>query len=304
MLSLVSMNSLKTGAKRRQERSSAEISLKAHYWEMLHNASLYSHVYGPVRVSDDLPYYCDGRQLVISGYALDRYSGPLNERVSRLIRRAKVEHGREMHAIEFWGPTLPTENAIPQRMKISWRQEPRESNRDVILKLDAQTSWANLSKRRDVKRALRNHLRIELCTSNQISEVHETIVSIFLRTHEYDNEKLIDLEEKKYVTCWRAALAQQDSLLINVFQQDRLVGFVILSLFGSATATYAYGFFDNSVAGTSDLAHATMISLCRDKGFHFLDLGHSIHKNLLRYKQKWGQTDLVPAPWCVRWTQV
>lgn len=280
------------------------MSLKDHYWEMLHNASLYSHVYGPVRVFDHLPYYCDGRQLVISGYALDKYSGPLNERVSRLIRRAQIEHSREMQAIEFWGPTLPPKDAIPRKMECSWLQEPRESNRDVILKLDSQTSWANLSKRRDVKRALRNHLRIEICRTNEVSEVHERIVSIFLRIHEYDNEKSIDLEEKKYVTCWRAALEQQDSLLINVFQRENLVGFVILSLFGSATATYAYGFFDNAVAGTSDLAHAKMISLCRDEGFDFLDLGHSIHKNLLRYKQKWGQTELVPAPWCVRWTQV
>lgn len=275
----------------------AEDCLRESYWEMLHNVSLYSHIYGSVGVFKGLPFYCDGHQLIVIGYSVDQSMKDLPRRMSGLITNVLDEHGDHLTAIEFWGPIAPDETVIPNSLSRSWSQRPTSENRDVILTLDRSSTWDALALRRDVKRAIRSGLHVAVGQKTVTAE-HQLIFSTFLRSHH-----AIDLEEKKYVRCWRAALHQQDSVIVNVYKEERLTGFAILSLFGLRIATYAYGFFDNTVAGTSDLAHASMIALCRERGFQFLDLGHSIHNNLLRYKQKWGETGLVSPPWCLRWTK-
>jgi hypothetical protein len=130
------------------------------------------------------------------------------------------------------------------------------------------------------------------------TKAHRELFDVFLRTHSG-----IDAEEARYFKRWTEVLQYCDSVILEVSQGERLTGFVILSCFGRRMATYAYGFFDNSVAGTSDLAHGAMIVYCRESGFQELDLGYSIHPSLLRYKMKWGAARCVPPPWSLRWVR-
>jgi hypothetical protein len=155
----------------------------------------------------------------------------------------------------------------------------------------------SLRGRRDVRRAVRNGLSTKINASKELSSAHASVVNGFLRTHPN-----LGPDERRYFDSWREVLRDSDSEIFEVFRDDQLTGFAVLNCFGESTATYAYGFFDNSFAGTSDLAHCAMIEYCLEAGLQELDLGYSIHASLLRYKKKWGATRCVQPPWSVRWT--
>jgi hypothetical protein len=274
--------------------SIAEECLRSGYWEMLHNVSLFSPIYGPIGIFEGLPYYCDGRQLVVSGYSIGDSSVPVEKRAVDLIRMILDETENTLEVVEYWGPEKPVRISSGQSLRFLGEQPANCSNRDVILSL-CGVNRRLLQSRRDVRRALRNGLRVEICAKKRIVESHRQIVRAFLQ------HRILDAEDKKYIDCWPTSVKAPDSVLFNVYRGETLTGFAIISQFGTRVATYAYGFFDNTCAGTSDLAHAAMVDFCIEHSFEKLDLGYSIHSQLLRYKLKWGEVTLVAPPWCIRW---
>lgn len=275
-------------------KKSAEECLRATYWEMLHNVSLFSPIYGAVDIFQGLPFYYNGQQLLIIGYSIDGSSASIEKRAADLITKMWRESEHNLQVIEFWGPTL-VEISVHHDLTRILEQPASRSNCDVVLSLREFTR-AGLQARRDVKRAIRNGLRVEICGRKEITLSHINIFNKFLTQHGN-----IDLEDRKYVEFWQISVQADDSILFNVYSGDELTGFAVLSLFGLRVATYAYGFFDNEFAGTSDLAHAAMLTFCIEHSFEQLDLGYSIHDQLLRYKLKWGNAMLVAPPWCIRW---
>jgi len=273
---------------------SAEECLRTTYWEMLHNVSLFAPIYGSVDIFQGLPFYCNGQQLLIIGYSIDDSRASVEKRTSDLIAKMWRESECTLQLIEFWGPTL-VDISVHHDLTRILEQPASRSNCDVVLSLREFTR-AGLRERRDVKRAIRNGLRVEICERKEITYNHINIFDKFLAQH-----GSIDLEDRKYVEFWQTSIQASDSILFNIYSGDRLTGFAVLSLFGLRVATYAYGFFDNGFAGTSDLAHAAMLNFCIDHSFEQLDLGYSIHDQLLRYKLKWGNATLVAPPWCIRW---
>lgn len=263
---------------------------------MLHNVALYTPVYGTVDSLDGLPFYCDGSHLLVIGYSFDRSLTGLGSRVARVIAEVIERFAERIHSIEFWGPDAPTITDVPSRFTRTTCREPDQANCDVFLPL-AGLSCERLRNRRDVRRALRNGLSARINISKELSSAHTSVVDGFLRRHPNFGS-----DELRYFASWQEVLGDSGSEIFEVFQEDQLTGFAVLNCFGESTATYAYGFFDNSFAGTSDLAHCAMIEYCLEAGLKELDLGYSIHAPLLRYKKKWGETRCVQPPWSMRWT--
>jgi hypothetical protein len=271
------------------------VKMREHYCEMLQNVVLFSPVYGQAETHQGLPYYCNGEKLLVVGYSVNHSKIPLNMRISQVVSLAHKRWRGTLQSIQFWGPVCPNDIVMPQDfIRINERQ-PDHANRDVILLLD-DVSHRRIRCGRDIRRAQRNGLTVAVNASKEITWEHRNIFAAFLQTHTN-----IEKDDIAYFASWDVVLKDKDSILIEVRQNGRLTGFAILSCFGMHTATYAYGFFNNAVAGTSDLAHAEMINFCHNAGFDMLDLGYSIHANLLRYKQKWGNTHLVDPPWSVHW---
>ncbi len=270
--------------------------LRDEYWEMLHNASLFSPVYSSsVGIYQGLPYYLNAQQLVVIGYSLDDTRISVSRRAKSLVAHA-VQNTAGLKDVEFWGPDVP-DHIECFGFRRSYVQAPSLSNCDVMLSLSGITRF-DVRARRDVRRAVRNELTVSIGENKEVTPHHLAVFAKFTSKHSE-----IDIEEKKYVFCWEKALTAKDSILLNVHNgMGQLTGFAILSTFGARVATYAYGFFDNQCSGTSDIAHAAMIEYCIGR-YEWLDLGYSIHRQLLRYKLKWGRTRLIDAPWCVRWSR-
>jgi hypothetical protein len=278
----------------KQKRASSEASRC--YSEMLHNVALYTPVYGAADCLDGLPYYCDGNHLLVIGYSFDKSMTEVGGRVARVIAKVIERFSEHIHSIEFWGPDAPTIIDVPSRFERTTCREPDQANCDVFLPL-VGLSRESLRSRRDVRRALRNGLSTRINVSKELSSAHTSVVDGFLRRHPN-----LGGDELRYFASWQEVLRDSDSEIFEVFQEDQLTGFAVLNCFGESTATYAYGFFDNSFAGTSDLAHCAMIEYCLEAGLKEVDLGYSIHASLLRYKKKWGETRCVQPPWSMRWT--
>jgi hypothetical protein len=276
-------------------KCSKAFEIREHYCEMLQNSVLFSPVYGRAETYEGLPYYCNGENLLVVGYSVNNSQAKLNQRVNHVVLMARDRWGEALKSIQFWGPVRPHDIKIPDDFVCTNECKPDHANRDVILMLD-NVSYKRVKNGRDIRRAIRNGLSVGINSSKTTTQEHSNIFNAFFKTHTN-----IDKEDYIYFTSWKEVLADESSILFDVKQGGRLTGFAILSCFGKHTATYAYGFFNNSVAGTSDLAHGAMIDYCHLKGFDMLDLGYSINATLLRYKKKWGITHLVDPPWSVYW---
>ena len=271
------------------------LGVRDKYCEMLQNSVLFSPVYGQAEVMDGLPFYCNGKNLLVVGYSVDNSRSRLQQRVGHVIEYAHQRWRESLQTIQFWGPECPTDHNIPSDFIRTDERRPNHSNRDVVLLLD-NVARRRVSSGRDIRRAKRNGLSVTINASKAPTLEHSRIFDGFLLTH--DN---IEDEDMAYFRSWTKVLQDKDSLLFEVRRNNALTGFSVLSCFGSRTATYAYGFFNNSITGTSDLAHGAMIEYCLSAGFDELDLGYSIHASLLRYKRKWGTTRLIDPPWSVYW---
>ncbi len=271
------------------------LEMREHYCEMLQNSVLFSPVYGHAGIHEGLPYYYNGKNLLVVGYSMDNSQKELDTRIGRVVTIARERWSNKLQSIQFWGPIRPNDLIIPNDFVRVGEREPDNANCDVILSLDA-VSYKRVKNGRDIRRALRNGLTVSINVSKKTTSEHSELYRKFFKTHAN-----IEKEDIVYFTSWREVLANHDSFLFEVKQGECLTGFAILNCFGKHTATYAYGFFNNSVAGTSDLIHGAMIEYCYNSGFDMLDLGYSINSKLLSYKKKWGNTRLVDPPWSVYW---
>lgn len=276
-------------------KDSKVFETREHYCEMLQNPVLFSPVYGRAETYEGLPYYCNGENLLVVGYSVNNSQKQLNKRINHVVLMARNRWGDSLKSIQFWGPVRPHDIKIPDDFVCTIECKPDHANRDVILILN-DVSLKRVKHGRDIRRAIRNGLSVEINRQKITTQEHSEIFNEFFKTHTN-----IDKEDQRYFTCWKEVLSDESSVLFDVKQGGRLTGFAILSCFGKHTATYAYGFFNNSVAGTSDLAHGAMIDYCHSAELDMLDLGYSINATLLRYKKKWGVTRLVDPPWSVYW---
>lgn len=272
----------------------AEDQLKVAYREMLHNAAIYRPVYGWPEVVDGFPLYADGNRVFLVGFPLDTSRTSVERRVGSVIRQLWEHYGDSL-CLEYWGPRLPDPTLIPRSVRCLRISPPTETNRDVLLSLNNLTPEIVRSYR-FVRRAIRCGLCAKINLTKTVTAHHVALVEHFLATH-----CGLDEDEERYVAAWRKVLDDHGSRLFEVYNGDRLTGFAVLSWFSVEVPTYAFGFFDNAVAGTSDLAHAAMIEYALEYGARALDLGYSVHSTLLRYKRKWGESEQLEPPWDVCW---
>src|SRR5436305_150784 len=113
----------------------AEERLRDAYWEMLHNASLFSPIYGEVGIYKGLPFYSDGRQLIVVGFGIDALDLSAAARGRELVARALRETPDDLQFVEYWGPEVPGNLDFACGFRRTHIQGPSPSNRDVLLSL-------------------------------------------------------------------------------------------------------------------------------------------------------------------------
>lgn len=275
----------------RKAMNSINEYISARYCEMLHNAALYVPIYGNAEIIEGLLCYFDTSKALLVGFDLEKSNVKLEKRISLAIEHIWDQQIHSVNSLEYWGPEKIDINKMPKGVICKSVEEPAIENSDVVLSLGT-LSEDILRKLRFVKRAFKEGLTAKINLTKSLSNKHEELVIHFIKTH----PNLRD-DEIKYIFNWKIALQDKRSILFEVYKGEQLTGFSILSTFSMRMPTYAYGFFDNSIKGTSDMAHMQMICYAIENEAEDIDLGYSIHKDLLRYKTKWGNAKLLDPPW-------
>jgi hypothetical protein len=263
-------------------------------WEMLHNETIYSSIYGQLSIFEGLPYYFDGKTVVFNGFRLTHS----NLDISKILKRFSYEfmntHQNDFETLNYWGTEEPMDLIHPDLI-CTEKVRPNNNNRDIVLKLN-ELKLDDIYELRFVRKAIRLGLSCKINIDKSIGDGHFELVDLFFKRHSD-----IDDDGKKYIESWKNVLMKPDSLLFEVYKDEKLSGMLILSLFFKSMPTYAYGLYNNEVTGTSDLAYAAMIEYCKLLDFPLLDLGYSVKESLLKYKLKWGPVTFREAPWSITW---
>ena len=156
--------------------------IREHYWEMLQNPILFSPVYGRAEIYQGLPYYCDGENLFVVGYSIDDSEIEIDKRISGVVSLARDRWRDRLQSIQFWGPVRPNDFIVPNDFIRTLELKPNHSNRDVILFLD-DASLKRVRSGRDIRRAFRNGLSVEINYSKATTAEHSKIFEKFFQTH-------------------------------------------------------------------------------------------------------------------------
>jgi hypothetical protein len=257
-------------------------ALRRGYGEMMHNITLFSRLYGEAHLSSGLLFYRrGGDDALIVGYPVGSWSAPLESRVARLM--AELADDLDPPAsVSYWGPGFPIATLAHLPYRCTSYREHGAANVDVFL--DLQTApTREVAGRRWVRRAMAAGLDHAVFSGRTPTERHDALYQMFLDRHPELTE-----DDRLYLNGWKSVMREPSTLTVEVTQGGTLTGFALVNVFCEASPTYAYGFFDNAVSGTSDLAYFGMITAAQEIGSRFLDLGYSITPTLLRYKMKWG----------------
>jgi hypothetical protein len=163
------------------------------------------------------------------------------------------------------------------------RVKPIQRSADSYYRLDIDGFQAPSNVQNMVRGASRE-LSVE--TGKEWSKEHGALVTEFLASHEVSEEtERIFTRIPEYIASTTTAL-----LLSARNHEGTLIAFDIADYGSKDYAFYMFNFAsrEHYVAGASDLLLHQLITIAREKGKCFVNLGLTINEGITFFKQKWG----------------
>ena len=227
-----------------------------------------------------------GKNVVFNGFSLSKSKLTISKILEKFSREFINSRKNDFETLNYWGIEEPLDKIHPN-LVCTEKVKPDENNRDIVLNLKGLNLEEYYEEYRFVRKAIRSGLTCKINIDKKVVDTHFELVNLFFNKHSD-----IDEDGKKYIYSWQDVLLKSDSLLFEIYRDEEMTGMLILNLFFKSMPTYAYGIYNNEASGTSDLAYAAMIQYCKLLNFPLLDLGYSVKKSLMRYKLKWGPSDI------------
>jgi hypothetical protein len=242
---------------------------------------------------EDCLVYFDGRILYICAFPLtDPYCELPLASVMEILSKFASD---SVEGVNIWGrlPVLPTDLLLPQghgRCFSPVEDEYEFDSGEHVIDL-LSFDYANLPKaRKSLRRAHRAQVYSRVVTRDYLTATHIKLLRRFLETH-----TISSVHAASYLSI-QQLLSHPNTIIVESYFGDTLVGFKVIVLSGSHAATSICGFYDSFAArGASDISMAAAIEYCQQIGCQRLHMGYSATPSLIAFKEKWGATRSGPA---------